>query len=47
MTATMKATAVKMMNAEVVAIEMVPSIIMVVVPPTKDKVAATVWPQPP
>jgi hypothetical protein len=40
----MKSAAVgKMMNSEAVAIEMVPAVIMVVVIPAKDKVAATVW----
>ena len=42
-TTTMKAAAMKMMSAEVVAVEMVPSVIMVVMPPAKDIVAATVW----
>ena len=40
---TVKSAAVKMMNTEVVAVEMVVSVIMVVMPPAKDKVAATVW----
>jgi hypothetical protein len=41
--ATVKPAGVKMMKAKVVAVEMVPSVIMVVMPPAKDIVAATVW----
>ena len=41
--ATVKSAGVKMMKTEVVAVEMMPSVVMVVMPPAKDIVAATVW----
>jgi hypothetical protein len=40
---TMKSAAVKMIDAEAVAVEMVVSVVVVVMTAAKDKVAATVW----
>jgi len=40
---TVKSATMKVMNAEAVAVEMVPSVVMIVMPSAEDKVAAAVW----
>jgi hypothetical protein len=43
MAPTMKSAAVKMINTEAVAVEMVVSVVVVVMTPAEDKVAAAIW----